>query len=47
MGDEDHVVRVHSAEGGETIANDGKEGDEDGIDDVDDVNLFAADVDPA
>ena len=33
--DESHVVGVDAAEGGEAIAHDGEEGDEDVVDDVD------------
>jgi hypothetical protein len=47
VGDETHVVGIDGAEGGEAVANNGEEGDEDVIDYVDDVVMAAADVDPA
>ena len=47
MGDIDHVVRVYDAEGYQTVANDGEEGNENIIDYVDDVVFATADVDPS
>lgn len=41
------MVGVYYAEGGEAVAHDGEEGDEDVVDDVDYIELFSADVDPA
>lgn len=43
----DHVVGVHGAERCETISDDGKEGDQNAVDDVDNINLLSADIDPA
>lgn len=41
-----HVIRVDCAKGSETVADDCKEGDENVVNDIDDVELFAADIDP-
>lgn len=41
------MVGVYGAEGDEAVAHDGEEGDEDVVNDVNYVELFTADVDPA
>ena len=46
MRDETHVVGVDCAEGGKAVSHDGKEGDEDIVDYVDDVVLSTAYTDP-
>ena len=47
MGDEAHVVGVNDSEGSETVAHDCEEGDENVVDYVDNVVLFASHIDPA
>lgn len=44
--DEDHMVGVDSSERGQAVANNGEEGNENTVDDVNDVELSAADIDP-
>lgn len=47
MGDKTHVVGVDAAEGSETVSHDGEEGDENVVDDVDEVVFAGAtDIDP-
>ena len=47
MGDKAHVVSVNAAEGSEAVAHYSEEGNEDVVDDVDEVVFArAADVDP-
>lgn len=41
------MVCIYSAEGRETITHDGEEGDKNTVDDVDEIRLFVAYVDPA
>lgn len=43
----DHVVRVDGPERSQTITHDGKQSNQNVVDDIDDVELFSADVDPA
>ena len=47
MRDEAHVVGVNCAEGGQAVADNGKERDEHVVNYVDDVVVAAADVNPA
>jgi len=42
VGDVDHVVGIDTAEGGEAVAHDGKETDEDAVYDVDNVGFAVA-----
>lgn len=44
--DIDHVVGVYSAERCQTITDDGEKSDHDAVDDVNDVDLLAANIDP-
>jgi hypothetical protein len=44
--DEDHVIGVDCSEGREAVANHREQGDQDVIDDVDDVELSTSNVDP-
>lgn len=46
MRDIDHVVGVYSSERRQTVTHDGKERHQDVINDVDNVKLFAANIDP-
>jgi hypothetical protein len=43
----DHMVRVDCSEWGETVTNNGEQSDQDAVDDVDNIDLLSADVDPA
>ena len=43
----DHVVGVYGAERSETISDDCEEGNQNAVDDVDDINLLSTDIDPA
>ena len=43
----DHVVGIYCPERRETVTQDGEQGDQNAVDDVNDVNLATADVDPA
>ena len=47
MRDKDHVIGVDHAERSHAITDDGEESDKDVIDNVYNVRLFAADIDPA
>lgn len=47
MGDVDHMVGIHNPERSEAITNDGEEGDQDVIDDIDHVVLLRANGNPA
>lgn len=47
MRDETHMISIHGSEGSQSITHDGEETDQNVIDDVNEVGLFSADVDPA
>ena len=47
MSDEAHVVGIDASEGCKAITHDGEEGDEDIVDNVDDVVFSTAKTDPA
>ena len=47
MHDEDRVVGVPDAERSEPVAHDREEGNENVVDDIDDVELPGAEIDPA
>jgi hypothetical protein len=42
-----HVVGIDGSERSETITHDGEQGDQDTVDDVHNIDLLAADIDPA
>ena len=47
MRNEDHVVGVYGPEGCQAITHDGEKGNQDAVDNMDDINLPTADVYPA
>lgn len=47
VGDIDHVIRVDGTEWSETISYDGEQGDQHTVDDVNDIDLPTANIDPA
>jgi hypothetical protein len=47
VGDIDHVIRVDGTEWGETVSDNGKQGDQHAVDDVNNIDLPTANVDPA
>lgn len=47
MRDEGHMVGINGPEGRQTITHDGEKSDQNVVDDVNDVKLLSADIDPA
>ena len=46
VGNVDHVVCVDGSERSETVSNDGEKGDQNTVDNVNDVDLLTSDINP-
>lgn len=42
----DHVICIYGAERSEAVSDNGEEGNEDTVDDVNNINLLSPDIDP-